>query len=143
MLVNVYRKPDGAQMFHFDTYRVESAPEAEELDLDSMLNSGALIIEWPERLSSVLPTEKLWINLDYSVVVPAPAWDLESSDNQNRDPLDFDPTNDIRTINFQPFGDRYIELLNKLRGSPGSSTGRGSPGSSTGLGSPGTIQDME
>jgi tRNA threonylcarbamoyladenosine biosynthesis protein TsaE len=115
VLINVYRRADGAQMFHFDTYRVESAPEAEELDLDSMLNSGALIIEWPERLSSLLPAERLWINLDYSEVVPVPVRDLESSDNQNRELLDFDPANDIRTINFQPFGKRYTELLNELR----------------------------
>jgi tRNA threonylcarbamoyladenosine biosynthesis protein TsaE len=115
VLVNVYRRSDGAQLFHFDTYRVESAAEAEELDLDSMLNSGALIIEWPERLSSILPPERLGINLDYSVVVPGPVGSTESTDNQNQELLDFDPANDIRTINFQPFGERYIELLNKLR----------------------------
>lgn len=115
VLVNVYRRVDGAQIFHFDTYRVESAPEAEELDLDSMLNSGALIIEWPERLSSVLPTERLWINLDYSVAVPVPIRSMESSDNPNQEPVDFDSANDIRTINFQPIGERYTELLNELR----------------------------
>src|SRR5689334_22512726 len=48
ILVNLHRKPDGGQLFHFDTYRLESAPEAEELDIDTMLSQGPLVIEWPE-----------------------------------------------------------------------------------------------
>ncbi len=65
VLVNEYRRPDGAMLFHMDAYRLESGPEAAELDLDSMLAEGALIVEWPERVSSVLPGEELWVNLDY------------------------------------------------------------------------------
>src|SRR5688572_32499939 len=45
ILVNMYRRADGAQLFHLDTYRLESVPEAEQLDLESMLAQGALIIE--------------------------------------------------------------------------------------------------
>jgi tRNA threonylcarbamoyladenosine biosynthesis protein TsaE len=50
ILVNQYRRADGSLLFHLDAYRLESVPEAEELDLDAMLEEGALIIEWPERL---------------------------------------------------------------------------------------------
>jgi tRNA threonylcarbamoyladenosine biosynthesis protein TsaE len=35
---------------HFDLYRLESAGEALELGLDEALDTGAAIIEWPERL---------------------------------------------------------------------------------------------
>ena len=48
-----------------DAYRLESGLEAAELDLDSMLAEGALIIEWPERVGSVLPSGELRIHLDY------------------------------------------------------------------------------
>ena len=65
VLVNEYRRPDACQLFHIDAYRLESAPEAAELDLDSMLAHGALIVEWAERIMSVMPNERLWISLDY------------------------------------------------------------------------------
>ena len=65
IIVNIYRRPDEKQLFHLDTYRLESAAEAEMLDLDEMLSSGALVIEWAERIESILPAERLWINLEY------------------------------------------------------------------------------
>jgi tRNA threonylcarbamoyladenosine biosynthesis protein TsaE len=65
IIVNVYRRENGDQLYHLDTYRLDSAPEAEELDIDTMLMHGPLIVEWPERMQSVLPTERLWIKLDY------------------------------------------------------------------------------
>ena len=66
IIVNVYRRADGGQLFHFDTYRLDSAPEAEELDIDAMLMQGPLVIEWPERMQSVLPGERLWATLEYT-----------------------------------------------------------------------------
>jgi tRNA threonylcarbamoyladenosine biosynthesis protein TsaE len=65
VLVNVYRKPEGAMLFHLDTYRIDSTPEAEELDLDTMLAQGPLVIEWAERVQAILPGENLWIKLEY------------------------------------------------------------------------------
>ncbi|NTW35798.1 MAG: HAMP domain-containing protein [Syntrophobacteraceae bacterium] len=53
------------RLFHLDTYRIESAAEAEELDLDSMLVQGPLLIEWPERVKAILPAENLWVTLEY------------------------------------------------------------------------------
>jgi tRNA threonylcarbamoyladenosine biosynthesis protein TsaE len=65
VLVNVYRRSEGAQLFHLDTYRVDSTPEAEELDLDTMLTQGPLVIEWAERVQPLLPVENFWIKLEY------------------------------------------------------------------------------
>jgi tRNA threonylcarbamoyladenosine biosynthesis protein TsaE len=65
VLVNAYRRPDGAVLSHFDAYRVESLREAEELDLDSLLEIGPLIVEWPERVEAALPAERLWGWLEY------------------------------------------------------------------------------
>jgi tRNA threonylcarbamoyladenosine biosynthesis protein TsaE len=65
VLVNLYRRADGAQLFHLDAYRIDSLAEAEELDLDAMLNAGALLIEWADRVQALLPAEHLWVKLDY------------------------------------------------------------------------------
>ena len=65
VLVNVYRRPDQGQFFHFDAYRVDSIGEAEELDLDGLLSQGPLVIEWAERVELILPDERLWVWLEY------------------------------------------------------------------------------
>ena len=65
ILVNIYRRPDSARLFHLDAYRLESVPEAEELDLDGMLAEGPLLVEWPERLEPALPGERLWLKLEH------------------------------------------------------------------------------
>ena len=65
VLVNMYRRANGGQLFHLDAYRLDSIPEAEELDFDSMLEEGALIIEWSERLGNLIPKERLLIRLDH------------------------------------------------------------------------------
>ena len=55
VLVNVYRRPDGDLLHHMDAYRMQSALEAEDLDIEEMLATGALIVEWAERIQSALP----------------------------------------------------------------------------------------
>ncbi len=65
VLVNVYRRADGGVFYHFDAYRIESLAEAEELDLETLLAGGPLVIEWPERIAPLLPAERMWIFLEY------------------------------------------------------------------------------
>ena len=90
ILVNMYRRADQGRLFHMDAYRLESTPEAEELDLDSMLAQGALLIEWPERMNGLIPTERLWVN-------------LEHIDEEERE------------MKFKATGRRYDELLEVIR----------------------------
>ena len=63
VLVNQYRRSDGGLFFHFDTYRLDSTPEAEELDLDAMLGSGPVVIEWPERIGDGLPAQHIEVHM--------------------------------------------------------------------------------
>ena len=63
VMVNLYRAQDGTPLYHMDAYRIESLPEAEQIGLDDMLAEGALIVEWPERIEPILPTERLWLTL--------------------------------------------------------------------------------
>jgi tRNA threonylcarbamoyladenosine biosynthesis protein TsaE len=66
VIVNEYRRSDGQILFHLDAYRLENALEAEFLDFDRMLNQGAIVIEWAERIKPVLPENHLWIALEYT-----------------------------------------------------------------------------
>jgi len=63
VLVNLYRRPDGNRLFHLDSYRLSGAAEAEDLDLDALLESGSLVIEWADRIQRALPAEYLWATL--------------------------------------------------------------------------------
>ena len=65
IIVNNYRRPDDGQLFHMDAYRLDSTPEAAELDLDEMLAQGSLLIEWPERIQAILPQDCMWISFEY------------------------------------------------------------------------------
>ena len=65
VLVNVYRRPADGRLFHMDTYRLSGAREAEDLDLDAMLDSGPLVIEWADRIAEILPKDRLSIYLQW------------------------------------------------------------------------------
>jgi len=90
IIVNVYRRGDEARLFHMDAYRLDSTPEAEELDLDSMLAQGPLLIEWPERMNGLVPDERLWVSLEHI-------------------------NEEEREMKFQASGKRYDNLLEVIR----------------------------
>ncbi len=61
-LVQTYDAPI-APVFHFDLYRLEDAEEIFELGWDDALAEGITIVEWPERLAGLTPTNRLDITL--------------------------------------------------------------------------------
>jgi len=65
VIVNVYRHSNGVRLFHLDAYRLNDSDEALDLDLDSMLDQGPMVVEWAERVKSVLPDNGLWVQLNY------------------------------------------------------------------------------
>ncbi len=65
IIVNMYRRADGAQLHHMDAYRLDSLPEAEELDLESMLARGPLLVEWAERIRDLIPANHIWLEMEY------------------------------------------------------------------------------
>ncbi len=60
VLVNEYRRPGGQVLHHLDAYRLRNAWEAEDLDMD-LFESGPLVVEWPDKVASILPAERLWV----------------------------------------------------------------------------------
>ncbi|MDO9085527.1 MAG: tRNA (adenosine(37)-N6)-threonylcarbamoyltransferase complex ATPase subunit type 1 TsaE [Anaerolineaceae bacterium] len=90
VIVNQYRKPEGAILHHMDAYRLADAEDAFNIDIESMFISGALVIEWPDRIKAAMPDEYLWIDL---------TWVDEFQ----------------RRLVFTPHGDRYRSLLTAFR----------------------------
>lgn len=90
IIVNEYRRATGGLIFHLDAYRLESTPEAEELDLDVMLSEGVVIIEWPEKLNGLIPNDRLWITLEHI-------------------------QEEQRQMSFKAHGKRYDDLLDGIR----------------------------
>jgi tRNA threonylcarbamoyladenosine biosynthesis protein TsaE len=64
-LVQVYDGPE-FPIAHFDLYRLTSAAEAYEIGLEEALETGAAVIEWPERLEGDLPPARLDVELAIS-----------------------------------------------------------------------------
>ena len=64
VLINEYRRADEARLYHFDGFRLEDGAEAASLGLQEMIEEGGpLLIEWPERVQSMLPEHGLWVHL--------------------------------------------------------------------------------
>jgi tRNA threonylcarbamoyladenosine biosynthesis protein TsaE len=63
-LAQTYELPRGA-VWHFDLYRLRAAEEAWELGIEDAFHGGISLIEWPERLGSLLPARRLRIALDF------------------------------------------------------------------------------
>jgi tRNA threonylcarbamoyladenosine biosynthesis protein TsaE len=61
-LVQIYEGPE-FPIAHFDLYRLTSAAEAYEIGLEEALETGAAVIEWPERLEGDLPPDRLDVEL--------------------------------------------------------------------------------
>jgi tRNA threonylcarbamoyladenosine biosynthesis protein TsaE len=59
-LVETYDLPSGA-IWHFDLYRIRAPEEAWELGIEEAFHAGISLIEWPERLESLLPARHLLI----------------------------------------------------------------------------------
>jgi tRNA threonylcarbamoyladenosine biosynthesis protein TsaE len=67
VLVNQYpRMHDARTLYHIDCYRLEKPEEIFTTGVEDILDSeGAFMIEWPERIESLLPPDRLWVELGY------------------------------------------------------------------------------
>lgn len=90
VIVNVYRSANRQSLYHLDAYRLSGAAEAIDLDLDDMLESGPLVVEWADRIQPALPKESLWVKMRWI-------------DQEQRD------------LVFTAVGKRYQDMLARLR----------------------------
>ena len=66
---------------HLDVYRLEGPGDTLDLDLPDLLEDGVTVIEWGERIDSVLPPERLLIELCYGELAPSEGPDDPMSDD--------------------------------------------------------------
>lgn len=65
-------RPGGPDLVHVDAYRLGSAAELADLDLDSSLDDAVTVIEWGEGMAEELSESRLVITLDRAVGTAAP-----------------------------------------------------------------------
>ncbi len=61
-LAEIYDTPKGT-FWHFDLYRLEAPEQVFELGWEEARADGVALIEWAERLGSLLPQERLTVTL--------------------------------------------------------------------------------
>jgi tRNA threonylcarbamoyladenosine biosynthesis protein TsaE len=75
-LVQIYeRRP--APVWHFDLYRIRESEEVLELGFEQALAEAVSLVEWPERLGSLLPEDRLDLRLDFGAAPEARSAVLE------------------------------------------------------------------
>lgn len=58
------RKRDKQTLYHMDCYRLQSEDDAEGVGMEEILSgNGPAVIEWPEKIESILPRQRLWVEL--------------------------------------------------------------------------------
>lgn len=66
-LVQTY-ETEKEDLYHYDLYRLENEDEVLELGIDEAFSEGISLIEWPDRLGSYLPWDRLDILLAHTEV---------------------------------------------------------------------------
>jgi len=51
-------------IWHFDLYRIEDPSEIYEIGWEEALSEGILLVEWPERLGTLIPANKKGITFE-------------------------------------------------------------------------------
>eukprot|EP00850_Spirogloea_muscicola_P020977 SM000232S07947 [mRNA] locus=s232:144890:146578:- [translate_table: standard] len=64
VLQNVYDTHAGPPVHHFDLYRLQPAASFDRLGLPASFMEAVSLIEWPERLGSLLPCDRLDIEIE-------------------------------------------------------------------------------
>lgn len=63
-IVNEYNTLKGAQLYHFDFYRLKDEVEAMDMGYEDYFYSGNIcLIEWPEKIPSLLPDQHLKVQI--------------------------------------------------------------------------------
>ena len=62
-LVQVYDTKRG-QIWHTDLYRLSSPNDVEELGLSAAFQNEICLVEWPDRLGGLAPSDALWVRFE-------------------------------------------------------------------------------
>lgn len=85
------RQADKTILYHLDCYRLQGVQDVDSIGFDDMIDGrGVMVIEWAERITDVIPAERLWVDMRV----------VESS---------------RRIFTFEPTGTRYRKLVEQFR----------------------------
>jgi len=63
VIVNEYETARRLRIHHVDAYRLRGPADLEALGFEEMPETGAVVIEWADRVADVLPTDHLTVTL--------------------------------------------------------------------------------
>ena len=63
-LLQTYDTPS-FPVYHFDMYRLKSPEEAYEIGIEDAFAEGVSLIEWPEKIGSVLPKKHIRVHIRF------------------------------------------------------------------------------
>ncbi|MHA7221009.1 tRNA (adenosine(37)-N6)-threonylcarbamoyltransferase complex ATPase subunit type 1 TsaE [Arthrobacter sp. RHLT1-20] len=111
-------RPGGPDLVHVDAYRLGSAAEIDDIDLENTMDSAVTVVEWGRGRVEHLSDSRLEVDLVRSLGGAVPAAGVAGTtetgttetDTQGAGPLDFDTGDDDepRTVVIRGFGPRWV-----------------------------------
>ncbi|UKA48685.1 tRNA (adenosine(37)-N6)-threonylcarbamoyltransferase complex ATPase subunit type 1 TsaE [Arthrobacter sp. FW305-123] len=104
-------RPGGPDLVHVDAYRLDSAAEIDDIDLENTMDTAITVVEWGKDRVEHLSDSRLEVELHRSVGGESTATTMDGM------VLDFDTEDDDepRTIIFRGFGPRWVEAPQLLQ----------------------------
>ncbi|OMH34983.1 tRNA (adenosine(37)-N6)-threonylcarbamoyltransferase complex ATPase subunit type 1 TsaE [Tersicoccus sp. Bi-70] len=98
-------RPGGPALVHVDAYRLGSAAELADLDLDSSVDEAVTVVEWGEGMAEELSESRLVITLDRAVGTADGGLGRNVGGDDEGDDADEEP----RTITAVAFGPAWCD----------------------------------
>lgn len=109
-------RPGGPDLVHVDAYRLESAAEIDDIDLENTMDSAVTVVEWGRGRVEHLSDSRLEVELHRTrggAAAPAKTPAETFAETPAAGPvLDFDTDDDdeLRTVVIRGFGPRWAEV---------------------------------
>ena len=103
-------RPGGPDLVHVDAYRLESAAEIDDIDLENTMDSAVTVVEWGRGRVEHLSDSRLEVELHRTLGGAAASAEIPA-DTGASPVLDFDTDDDDepRTVVIRGFGPRWAE----------------------------------
>ncbi|MDQ0849322.1 tRNA threonylcarbamoyladenosine biosynthesis protein TsaE [Arthrobacter sp. B3I9] len=120
-------RPGGPDLVHVDAYRLGSASEIDDIDLENTMDGAVTVVEWGRGRVEHLSESRLEVDLVRTLGGGSPAANLTAGELTGRAPaaatatLDFDTDDDDepRTIVLRGFGPRWVTPPDLPEAGPG------------------------
>ena len=103
-------RPGGPDLVHVDAYRLGSASEIDDIDLENTMDSAVTVVEWGRGRVEHLSESRLEIDLHRAIGLPPQPHDGAAAGESQPEILDFDTDDnddEPRTIVMRGFGPRW------------------------------------